>query len=292
MLPRTRIVSTLLLLGTLVPAASAADEAPSNPGAVAASSLAESVFSERGPEIYQVGPGDILTVRVYGQDEFNDDYLVDEAGMLDLPWVGRLQIGGLGVSEINRVVETTLADGYLRDPQVTVQVKTYASQPVQLLGAVKKPDTYYLQGPTNLLELIAMAGGVENDKASSEVRVTRAIDGVPHGISVSLEDLMNTGAGNVQIKRGDVVNILEGKVFYVNGEVGKPGDYAWKGGITVTRALAMAGSGKSSANLRKVTLIRSSGEKLTLNVSRIVKGKDPDVVVMAGDQVVVGESAF
>lgn len=284
---RARLFPSLLLLGALVPAASAADEAPADAEAVAAS-----ILVVPGAQTYEVGPGDVLSVRVFGQSEFNTDYVVDEDGHLDLPWVGAVAVAGLGVGRITQQVKAILAEGFLKSPQVTVQVKTYRAQPVQLLGAVKKPDTYFLEGPTRLLDLLAMAGGVVSDKAGSEVRLSRRFDGESQTLALDLDELLSGGDGNFWVQKGDVINLLEGQTFYVNGEVGKPGDYPWKGGLTVTQALAMAGSSKTTANLRKVMLIRATGDKVMVNVARIVRGKDADVSVGAGDQLIVSESAF
>lgn len=249
-------------------------------------------FAAEAPRVYRVGVGDLLTVRVFGQDEWKDAYAVDDDGQLDLPWVGPVQVAGLSVGQITRRITDVLAEGYLRDPQVTVQVKEHLSQPVQVLGAVKKADTYYLEGPTRILDLLAMAGGVESDKSSSEVHITRTASGRSVTKVVDMEALMTSGVGNLPLQAGDVVNVLEGKVFYVGGSVSKPGEIPWKGGITVTRALALAGGTKNTASRRKATVTRADGTKVQINIRRIMKGKDDDLLLMAGDQLFVGESAF
>ena len=282
-----QILPLLAVAGLAVPTASAADEAPP-----AVETAARGLFDVDGPDVYQVGPGDVLTVRVNGQDAFKADYLVDDEGKLELPWVDEVDVAGMSVAQIRRRLTRLLADGYLRDPEVTVQVEQYTSQPVQVLGAVKKADTYFLQGPTRVLDLLAMAGGVESDKSSSEVHITRTVDSRSGTVVVDMQELMTGGVGNYRLQAGDVVNILEGKVFYVGGEVGKPGEIAWKGGITVTRALALAGGSKASANLRKATVTRTDGTQITVNIRRIMKGKERDVPLAAGDQLFVGESPF
>ena len=68
-----------------------------------------------------------------------------------------------------------------------------------------------------------------------------------------------TGDVDYRLQASDVVNILEGKVFYVGGEVGKPGEIAWKGGITVTRPSPSRGSGQRE--LRKATVTRTDGTR-------------------------------
>jgi polysaccharide biosynthesis/export protein len=239
--------------------------------------------------VYRVGPGDSLRIKVVGEEDLTGDFLVDEGGRLDLPMVGVLPADGLTPTQIGTRLTRRLEKDFLVDPQVSVQVENFASRPVQVLGAVREPGTYYLEGPTRLMEILAQVGGVLDEKSSQEVRVSRADDREP--VVVDLEALMLTGDGDVMLSSGDVVHVLEGKVIYVNGQVGKPGSVSWKGGITVTRALALAGGAKATANLRKAYLLRD-GQPLRLNLKRIFRGKDPDPVLRPGDQLLVGESAL
>lgn len=286
-LPSRWTLTLSLVLGLVWMPAAAADDAPLPPAAGAASP-----FAEEGPSYYVVGIGDAVAVRVFGHDQFKGEYRVDDEGRLDLPWIGKVQADGQTLAQLNRRITEVLAADYLREPQVTVDVTEYRSQPVQVLGAIKRSDTYYLQGPTRLLDLLAMAGGVETAKASSEVHVSRKVGAEPHTLVIDLERLMSAGESNIRLSAGDVVNVQEGRVFYVGGEVAKPGEVPWKGGVTVTRALAMAGGSKGTANLRRATVIRATGEKVLVNIRRIQKGKDADVVMQAGDQLFVGESPF
>lgn len=238
---------------------------------------------------YRIGPGDTLRIKVVGEEDLTGEFRVDESGRLDLPMVGVTPTDGLTPSQLGTQLTRVLAGDFLVDPQVSVRVETFASRPVQVLGAVRKPGTYYLQGPTRLLEILAEVGGVLDEKSSSEVRVSRADSRAP--VVVDIEALMLSGEGDVVLSSGDVVHVLEGKVIYVNGQVGKPGTVAWKGGITVTRALALAGGAKGTANLRKAYLLRD-GQPERLNLKRIFRGKDADPVLRPGDQLLVGESAL
>ncbi|MEC7948229.1 MAG: polysaccharide biosynthesis/export family protein [Myxococcota bacterium] len=239
--------------------------------------------------VYRIGAGDSVRIRVVGEDDLTGVFLVDASGRLDLPMVGVLPADGLTAMQIGTRLTRVLASDFLVDPQVSVQVEKFASRPVQVLGAVRKPGTYYLEGPTRLLEILAEVGGVLDEKSSSEVRVSGGDGREP--VVVDLEALMLSGDGDVVLSAGDVVHVLEGKVIYVNGQVGKPGSVAWKGGITVTRALALAGGAKGTANLRKAYLLRD-GQPERLNLRRIFRGKDPDPVLRPGDQLLVGESAL
>lgn len=273
------LAGLLGLVGFVSPARAATGDAVADADDDAARSLTS----------YRIGPGDSVRIRVVGEEDLTGEFLVDEAGRLDLPMVGVMPADGLTPSQIGTRLTRVLARDFLVDPQVSVQVETFASRPVQVLGAVRKPGTYYLEGPTRLLEILAQVGGVLDEKSSSEVRVSRADDREP--VVVDLEALMLSGDGDVVLSSGDVVHVLEGKVIYVNGQVGKPGTVAWKGGITVTRALALAGGAKATANLRKAYLLRD-GQPDRLNLKRIFRGKDDDPVLRPGDQLLVGESAL
>ena len=238
---------------------------------------------------YRVGSGDSVRIKVVGETDLTGVFRIDESGRLDLPMVGVLAADGLTPSQIGSALTEVLAQDFLVDPQVSVQVEEFASRPVQVLGAVRKPGTYYLEGPTRLREILAQVGGVLDEKSSSEVRVSPT-DGRP-AVTVDLELLMLSGEGDVLLSADDVVHVLEGKVVYVNGQVGKPGSVSWKGGITVTRALALAGGAKATANLRKAYLLRD-GKPEQLNLKRIFRGQDPDPVLRPGDQLLIGESAL
>ena len=240
-------------------------------------------------QAYRLGAGDSLRIKVVGEEDLTGVFPVDEQGAVVLPMVGGVPADGLTAMEFGAALETLLENDFLVDPQVAVQVEQFASRPVQVLGAVRKPGTYYLEGPTRLLEILAEVGGVLNDKSSSEVRVSRA--GGANSVEVDLDALMTSGSGDVLLQAGDVVHVLEGKVVYVNGEVGKPGSVAWRGGITVTRALALAGGAKATANLRKAYLLRD-GKPVRINLRRIFRGQDEDMVLRPGDQVLIGESAI
>jgi polysaccharide export outer membrane protein len=237
---------------------------------------------------YVVGHGDVLKVQVYGEADLSRSVPVDEGGRIDFPFLGPVAVEGLTADQVATTLRTRLQQGYLVDPQITVWVESYGSQPVQVLGAVGKPGVYYIRGPTTLLELLGQAGGV-NRQGVNEVRLTRA--GGDGGVTVlPFEDLVSRGVGNLPLAGGDVVFVPESLV-YVSGQVSKPGSVAFREGLTVARAITEAGGAADAANLGRVTLLRGD-QRIRVNVRRILKGKDPDVPVLAGDQVVVGESVL
>jgi polysaccharide export outer membrane protein len=242
---------------------------------------------------YTVGAGDSIKVRVYDEDRLSGTYAIAQDGRVDLPWVGKISVAGLGPEQIADLVESRYADGYLVSPQIVVEVDAYGSKPVQLLGNIENPGTYYLKGQTDLVGLLAQAGGIaESDQLSTyEVQIKRARTEAVAPISLSLDRLMHLGEGNLKVEAGDVIHITRGRVVYVSGEVVRPGSMAWKEGLTISQVLAEAGGPGRAANLRKALLIRGQ-ERITINIRDIQRGRAEDIVIRPDDQIIVDQSAF
>ena len=129
------------------------------------------------------------------------------------------------------------------------------------------------------------------EKSSAEVQVKRARTGEIEPLVVNLDRLLSTGAGNVQLQVNDVIYVPESEFVYVSGQVSKPGPVAWRDGLTITQALIAAGGTNKTANLRKAYILRE-GHRIALNIKRIMKGRDLDIPVQAGDKIFVDESVF
>jgi polysaccharide export outer membrane protein len=238
--------------------------------------------------LYRVGPGDGITVQIYGEDALSGAFPVSPSGELDFPLLGVIRVDGLTTTEVSALLRERLTQGFLNNPYVTVSVSTYASQPVQVLGAVSRSGLYYLQGPTSVLQMLSIAGGVQSEGVD-EIRVTH--DG-EQGTTVVLpyEDLLSQGADTLMLQAGDVVFVPQSLVS-VMGSVGKPGELTLREGLTLSRSLAAAGGPLPTANLRKVFVLRGE-ERLRFNVRKILDGKAPDILLLAGDRVIVHESVF
>jgi len=288
-----------LLVGLSVasPAAATPDDSldgATDDGAAAAAPLP--LPAEPAPIVtpnYTVGPGDSIKVRVYEETRLDGTYIVSQDGRVDLPWVGKISVSGLGPEQIADLVESRYADGYLVSPQIVVEVDAYGSKPVQLLGNIKKPGTYYLKGQTDLVGLLAQAGGIAKDDQLStyEVQIKRARTDAVAPLTLSLDRLMHLGEGNVKVESGDVIHITRGRVVYVSGEVVRPGSVAWKEGLTISQVLAAAGGPARTANLRKALLIRGD-ERIMVSLRDIQRGRAPDIPIRPDDQIVVDQSAF
>jgi polysaccharide export outer membrane protein len=253
------------------------------------SSWAVQANGTTGPNSYRVGQGDVLTVQVYDEADLSGEFEIGQGGGLDYPLIGWLKVETRTVQEIAALLQRRLGQSYLVNPQVNVRVSTYASQPVKVIGAVVSPGVFYLERETTLLEMVATAGGVVSE-SSMEVHLMRGGQGKPAKV-IPLDLLFGAGEGNEVLRSGDVVYIPEGLMVYVAGEVNEQGAIAWHDGLTVTQALARAGGTTATAKLRDAYILRN-GDRILVNVKRVIHGTDPDLRLEAGDQLFVQESVF
>ena len=112
---------------------------------------------------YKVGPGDVLDIAVFEVEELSKLAPVGAGGRISLPMLGDVPVAGMTTREIETELERRYAVKYLNDPQLSVSVKEFRSQPVSVIGAVDKPGVYQLQGSRRLIEVLAMAGGFAPD---------------------------------------------------------------------------------------------------------------------------------
>ena len=205
------------------------------------------------PANYVVGPQDVLTVTVFNEPQLSGRFRVENDGAFDYPFLGRIQAGGAAVAEIAALVRSKLADGYLRDPQVTVEVESYRSQKVFVMGEVRTPGKYMLTGSVTLVEALAQAGSV-TPAAGTDVLILHPKSANAESptlvespdAAVQWINLRDVQAGkllaNVTVGDGDTIFVPKAQRFFVTGYVRNPGPYPLDPNLTVLQAIAMAGT--------------------------------------------------
>jgi polysaccharide export outer membrane protein len=122
---------------------------------------------------YRIGTHDLLEIQIFGIDTLNRSVRVNAKGVVSLPLVGPVEVGGKTAQEAEEHISTRLAEKYLQNPQVSLFIKEFTSQRVTVEGAVKRPGIYPLAGQTTLLRALALAGGQDSLADMSEVMVFR-----------------------------------------------------------------------------------------------------------------------
>lgn len=183
----------------------ASEPAPDETRQLASSVGSFIAASTPGNTAYRIGPQDVLEVVVFKVPELTRNVQVADSGSVNLPLVGEVPATGKTAQELERDLAVRLGATYLKSPQVSVYVREFNSQRVTIEGAVKRPGVYPLRGKNSLIQLIAMAEGLDRDTASESVMVFRVRDGQRVAASFSLDDIREGRADDPAVQSGDVI---------------------------------------------------------------------------------------
>src|SRR5579859_1655339 len=260
---------------------------------------------------YLLGPEDQITVRVFAADDIPDKPVqIDNDGSVTLPMIGRVHAAGLTVEQLQANLVTAYKK-YFKDPQVTVQVNDFRSQPVSVAGNVTTPGVVQLRGNRNLMEVIGQAGGLRAD-AGDSVLITRNLNEGPIPVAgaftdptgkysvahINIRSIMSgkDPEANIQIKPHDVITVPRARLVYVLGNVGRPGGYVMTENETMslTQAIALAGGWDKMAALSSARILRADGgstrEQIPANIKKIMENKEKDLQLQPDDILYVPNS--
>jgi polysaccharide export outer membrane protein len=243
---------------------------------------------------YRIGAQDVLNITVFGEAELSGKYTVEQDGTFTFPLIGRVKAGATTLRELEQEVKKHLADGYLKNPQVSIAIETYRSQRILVMGEVRSPGEYLLTGDMTLLAALARAGGT-SPAASREAVIVRSRRVPANGeggaeaeiLRIDLADLQagNT-ALNITLQDGDTLNVPKAQSVFVSGQVKAPGAYAVEPGTTVLQVLSLAGG------------LTDRGADSRIRIQRMVKGKLKETkakltdTVQPGDTIIVPQKFF
>jgi polysaccharide biosynthesis/export protein len=247
---------------------------------------------------YLLGPEDVVQITLFNIPEGEagvtprlTEVRVSQEGKVTLPLLDDITVAGMTTAALEQMLKERY-DRFIRAPQVGVQVKEFRSHQVSVIGAVEKPGPFQLTGPRTLADLLSMAGGI-NGKAGSQVHIYRQ---GPQGRQTHVVDLLalasNPALVNIPVQAGDVINVPQAGMFFVDGAVKKPGSFALSRPYTLSQALAMAGGVDDElANYSEVAILRRrngvESEKITVSLKEIQATKVPDPLIEAEDVIVV-----
>jgi polysaccharide export outer membrane protein len=263
---------------------------------------------------YVLGPDDQILIRALETgDMFEKPVLIGTNGNVTLPLIGRVQAAGLTVEQLETELSARLKK-YVLEPQVSVNVVEFRSQPVSVFGAVTTPGVVQLRGRKTLYEVLSMAGG-PRETAGSSVTITRPLENGPIPLlgaatdptgrfstaEVSMQEIIEgkNPAANIEIKPNDVVSVSQGnaKMVYVLGDVQRAGSFALGGQRTVSvlGALSMAGGLGRTANSDKARIFRevpgqAEPQQILVNITRIMAGKAENIGMRPDDVLVIPTS--
>lgn len=232
---------------------------------------------------YSIGVADIINVTVFGEPEASRlNATVDNDGTIDMPLIGRVKVGGRTSRAVEKEIRDRLTGKYLVNPSVSVEIVKYRSKVITVQGYVKAPGEYPLEGNVSITSALAKAGSMSLDAGSYVIISRRGANGATEQIKISRKDIESGQAQDVLLKDGDTILVPKAENFLINGQVRTPGQYTWEEGLTVERAVTLAGGPTERAG--GITIIRNGK-----TVTKKAKKTDP---VMANDTIRVGTKIF
>jgi polysaccharide export outer membrane protein len=260
------------------------------------------------PDVYVLGPDDALRISVLEAPESSTErILIDSEGQITLPMTGRFQAAGLPVRDLEDEVRRRFT-AYIHEPHVSVSLVAPRAQTVSVIGAVGKPGVHSIRGPTSLVEVLSLAGGLRED-AGHRIKVSRTTAGAAPPFvegsdnssvaEVDVKAIMEASdpAQSIMVLPHDVVSVPRAEMVYVIGAVERSGGFVLeeREQISVIQALALAGGTTGIAAPKKARILRASGregEKLEIpiDLTLLLEGRGQDVGLLREDILFVPKS--
>ena len=239
--------------------------------------------------LIRLGPGDSVTISVYGQPDLTANAYVTDDGTLPVGLVGKVPVAGLSPSAAAQRIEAALRDGnFLVNPQVTLTVTQSRSQRATVLGEVARPGRFTIDSTTTVFDLLAQAGGTTQNSSDTVYLIRKDASGNTTRTAIALKGLSG-GQAPPQLRSGDSVYVPRAEQFSIMGEVKTPNSYRLEPGMTVMEAVARAGGITDKGSTRRVKIVR-----------RVAEGKEEFITLKAAmtdtvqpnDVIRVGQSIF
>jgi polysaccharide export outer membrane protein len=217
---RSLLTGLVLCLIFLAEAGGMGALAQSNPSASDAASTQATPPPAPTPEavpLYQLKPGDVIEIRLFYNPELNEQVQIRPDGHISLQLIGEVEVASKTVEEAVKMIREKYAKE-IRTPDLTIQVRTYASQKVYVVGEVYHPGLINLPGPMTVFDAISEAGGIKaTGNKNLAVLLRKGPNGSPEGHRLTLfEHGALTAGASMLLGPFDVIMVPESKISRVD----------------------------------------------------------------------------
>ncbi|MFC3441157.1 SLBB domain-containing protein [Sphingobium rhizovicinum] len=232
-------------------------------------------------EGYILGTGDVVEIGVVGDSQGPARVQIQTDGSIQLPLVGTIKAGGTSLLQLRGIVADALKrGGYYTNPAVNVTVVTYASRYVTVLGEVGTPGAVPIDRAYRVSDILARVGGTKTSGAKL-LKLRRA-----NGQELTL-DISKIATGGPDedplVAPGDKLFVPTAQTFYISGQISRAGNYPVDDGLTLRKAIAVAGGLTQLGSNKKVKVIRDGKELKNYNL---------EAPIQIGDVIEIGERFF
>ena len=162
-------------------------------------SFCNSAQAQEAMSQYQLGPGDVISISVYGESELSVKTRLPDIGTINYPFLGEIKLVGLTLGQVEKKIYDGLLGDYLVNPSISVNIVEY--RPFFIDGAVRSPGGYPYQPGLTVHKAAALAGGYTQRADKQNIQIVRTVNGRSQTIEVQLGDM---------IQPGDVITVANG----------------------------------------------------------------------------------
>jgi polysaccharide biosynthesis/export protein len=259
-----------------------------------------------------LAPGDQIQVRMFDLPDLGSSPLmlhVSADGTVHLPYAGTIQAAGISPDDLQRAVSDALkSKGIVKDPNVSVEVISAVNLLVQVIGEVRLPKSVPLFAPAPVSFVLGEVGGVTG-LAAHHLTILHRNNDAPTSVDYD-PDAPTSALMHTMVQPGDIVHVSRSGVYFVSGEVNRPGIYPIGGAfsigavsstygmgvvrnITLLQALAQAGGITSIAARSKMRILRTidgKREEIIVDQVKLYKGQVADPILHPDDIIYVPSS--
>lgn len=155
---------------------------------------------------YHVGPGDVIEVSVWRDENLSRELVITPDGILSFPLIGDVNVANMSVAEIRNIITKRLAE-YVPDASVAVMVKQINSLKAYVIGQVKNPGVFPITLETRVMQVLAMAKGLTPFASERDIHILRYKNNSVEKIDFDYKEVLkgNNLAQDILLKRGDVI---------------------------------------------------------------------------------------
>jgi len=242
------------------------------------------------PANYRLASGDSIRVNLFQNPDMTLETRVSEDNTITYPLIGKVVIGDLELGAAEAKIAKALKDGgFFKQPQVNIQLIEVRGNKVAVLGQVSKAGTFPLLTTTRVSQALAEAGG-QTATGADRIVLTGTRDGKPYRREIDIDALYRNEKGDddVVLAGGDTIYVPRAPMYFIYGEVTKPGNYRIERGMTMRQAISTGGGLTLRGTERRLKVVRATpqggkSDKIPVELD------DP---VQPGDVVYVAESLF
>lgn len=170
-------------------------------------------------EDYKIGPLDTIKVTVFQVPDLSGEFEVDLTGRVALPLVGVVRAVDMTTAELDQALTRQLSEKYLQNPDVSVALKASTRRNLTIDGAVRQPGNFPVNGPTTLMQAIAMARGTDETSNPRRIAIFRQVQGKRMAAAFDLISIRRGEAEDPKVYSGDIIIVDGSNIKQIQREI-------------------------------------------------------------------------